>query len=1109
MMSNESVSALAVDERARREALDPQRSVMLQAPAGSGKTTVLVCRFLILLAHASAPEEVLAITFTRKAAAEMRARVLRALTCAAAGEGSDKPEFVPAVAALQRSRERGWELLAQPSQLRIQTIDALNFTLAAQLPVAARAGADLQLTQPATALYRRAARDTLLAALAQPESATALELLLVRLDNRWEKLEELLSQMLAERAHWLPRVLSATDPELDRQVAASVQNVVREALATVAAALGEALQQQTSALIGQLLQEAAAGNPPAGWSAWRLFGTAPLGAEPADLPRWRELAGLALTQDNEWRRRLDKRQGIGPTQKTLKTRALEWLDALRQRPQLKPLLAELRLLPEPELLDEDAPALRALSGLLRSAAAQLHLVFAATGRVDYAYVAGAARQALLTDGEPTDLALRFGAAIRHILIDEFQDTSIEQVQLLRALTVGWEQGDGRTLFAVGDPMQSIYQFREAEVGLFLQVRDYGLGALRLDRLELRRNFRSAPELIDWVNTQFAALFPAADDARLAAVRHLAALPVHDAMPGKFAVHPLADAQPTSEARRIVQIVREARAAQQECTIAVLVPGRRHAGPIRLALVAAGFPVRGVDLEPLASRPLVGDLVALARALQHPADRPAWLALLRAPWCGLTVAEMQRLAETDALLWHAISEPQRLADFDPAARSGVERLRAALAPAIDGVERHEPLWLRTDRCWLRLGGPALAADDADLDDARALLEALAQAPQSEQLAAGEIDSLAAGLHAAAGADTHAVQMLTMHGAKGLEWDVVIVPALGRRGAADREPLLHRLELPRADGGSDLLLAPINPTGQPHIGSLGAYIRYLRAQRQEIERVRLLYVTATRARRELHWLGHAPVDAKGQLAPSRGTLLAALWPVLGAHFPTPEPAAAAEPRPAISLPALGHWPVPWPVGPTPTQAPAERVTLSLREPEATPEYSWVGLAARAVGTVVHAELRRLAQTDELPGAASGRDYQRWLQQLGVEMGEQAAAQTQVHAALERTLNDERGRWLLSAAHRESQCELPLTGLYQGRVVNAIIDRTFVDASGARWVIDYKTSSHEGGSLAEFLKQEAERYRPQLARYATLAAALGPEPVRAALYFPLLGELCELTV
>ncbi|HEX9138629.1 MAG TPA: UvrD-helicase domain-containing protein, partial [Steroidobacteraceae bacterium] len=776
-MNDESATALAADERARREALDPQRSVLLQAPAGSGKTTVLVCRFLSLLAHASVPEEVLAITFTRKAAAGMRARVLRALSCAAGGEGSDKPEFVPAVAALRRSHERGWELLAQPSQLRIQTIDSLNFTLAAQLPVAARAGAELQLTLPATALYRRAARDTLLAALQQPESAAALDLLLVRLDNRWERLEELLSQMLAERAHWLPRVLGATDPELDRQVAASVQHVVREALTTAAAALSEPLLQQGVALIRQLLKEAPPGDPPAGWRAWQAAGAAPLSAEPADLPRWREISEFALTREDQWRKQLTKRQGIEATQKALKARAIEWLEALQRRPQLEQLLAEARLLPEPASLADDVPALRALAALLRSAAAQLHLVFAATRRVDYAYVAGAARQSLLTEGEPTDLALRFGAAIRHILIDEFQDTSIEQVQLLRALTAGWEQGDGRTVFAVGDPMQSIYQFREAEVGLFLQVRDYGLGALRLDRLELRRNFRSAPKLVDWVNAQFAELFPKVDDARLAGVRHLAALPVDENMPGNIAVHALPDDRPASEAQRIVKVVRDARAVQPNCTIAVLVPGRAHAGPIRTALVSAGFPVRGVDLEPLGSRPLVGDLVALARALQHPADRPAWLALLRAPWCGLTVAEMQRLAESSALLWDSLSEPQRIADFEPAARRGVERLRAALAPAIDGIERHEPLWLRTDRCWLRLGGPALAADDADLEDARALIEALAEAPQSEALAAGQIDALAAGLHAAAGADTHAVQMLTMHGAKGLEWDVVIVPALG--------------------------------------------------------------------------------------------------------------------------------------------------------------------------------------------------------------------------------------------------------------------------------------------------------------------------------------------
>ena len=79
--------------------------------------------------------------------------------------------------------------------------------------------------------------------------------------------------------------------------------------------------------------------------------------------------------------------------------------------------------------------------------------------------------------------------------------------------------------------------------------------------------------------------------------------------------------------------------------------------------------------------------------------------------------------------------------------------------------------------------------------------------------------------------------------------------------------------------------------------------------------------------------------------------------------------------------------------------------------------------------------------------------------------------------------------------------------GRLRNLKIDRSFVDGEGTRWVIDFKTSSHEGGNLAAFLDQELSRYRPQLEGYLGLAAALGPQPVRAALYFPLLGAFREL--
>jgi hypothetical protein len=107
----------------------------------------------------------------------------------------------------------------------------------------------------------------------------------------------------------------------------------------------------------------------------------------------------------------------------------------------------------------------------------------------------------------------------------------------------------------------------------------------------------------------------------------------------------------------------------------------------------------------------------------------------------------------------------------------------------------------------------------------------------------------------------------------------------------------------------------------------------------------------------------------------------------------------------------------------------------------------------------------------------------------------------AALRATLADERGRWLFDPAHRDAYSELALSGLRGGSVVNAVIDRTCVDRDGTRWIVDFKTSPHEGGNLEGFLDDQARRYSAQMRRYAHLARALGPEPVRAGLYFPLL--------
>ncbi len=1118
---HEAQQTLLEDAAARVAAMDTGRSFLLQAPAGSGKTTVLTCRLLALLATVDEPEEVLAITFTRKAAAEMRERVLSALQAAAAGRDTERPEAPFAAAAGQRDQQRNWGLLSSPARLRIMTIDAYCQTLCAQLPIASRNGLRLEVAASPRPLYAAAARRVLEHALDDPELVDAAQLLFARLDNDWERFEELLILMLEQRAHWL-RHMWPDEGEaltLEARVAASLRSVISGRLAALHDCLPLDLREQGTRLAehaARTLQEASA-ELADDTLAW-LNGSAPLRPLAEDLPRWRFLCALSVTAEGEWRKVWNKNQGLRPEHRAEKQQLLAWVTALAALPEAQAPITEVLALPDAQILPEEVAALSALSRLLRLAAAELQLEFAAQGRVDFSAIAAAARAALTEEGQPTDLALRCGSAIRHILVDEFQDTSLEQFELLSALTAGWDAGDGRTLFAVGDPMQSIYQFREAEVGLFLRARDRGLGALRLTALQLRRNFRSAPALIEWVNRYGAAAFPRRDDARLAAIRYLPALAARAQIEGAVSVHASLSGDGAGEAREIAALIAQCRARDPTATIAVLVSSRQHAIPIVAQLQADGVAIRGVRLEPLRDRPVVRDLCALARALQHLGDRAAWLAVLHAPLCGLSLAQLQSLAEAQrATLWELIHDADREARLDAEARARVARVRAALSPALLGPERALPLWHRVHRAWLRLGGPAAYGQERDVLDAQEFIQALAMEPHPERLAGDAFDEFAAELYAApaSAAAQGTVEVLTMHGAKGLEWDVVIVPGIGRVPRGDRDPLLHWLDLPGAAGESELLLSPISAAGARAGRSLARYIRRLRKQRARLERARLLYVAATRARRELHWFGALPFRRDGA-APRADTLLGILWPSVGAHFEPLQGMAAAGPVPAApsvgrSAPVEWRLPADWTPQDLPAPVHASRLELSLREITAEPEYLWVGLSARAVGTVVHAELQRLALLAELPAVpdVAAPSYDGWLTELGVLPADRAAAGERVHQALARTLQDPRGRWLLANTHREAHSEWRLTGRYAGRVVNIIIDRMLIDAHGERWLVDYKTSSHEGSDLEGFLAQEAARYGPQLQRYAALVAGASPGAVHLALYFPLLGKFRELPI
>jgi ATP-dependent exoDNAse (exonuclease V) beta subunit len=210
---------LARDKANRLRALDPRESFLVQAPAGSGKTELLIQRYLALLARVDAPHRVVAMTFTRKAASEMRERVIGALR-----DGRDdvpiesdhqRATRALAKAVLVHGDALGWSLLEHPAALAIFTIDALSGTLARQAPITSRLGAAPRVIERAEALYAEAARNSLTEADPADER---WRVLLAHLDNNAQQVVALIAAMLAKREQWLPHVVGKDSDKLRAQI---------------------------------------------------------------------------------------------------------------------------------------------------------------------------------------------------------------------------------------------------------------------------------------------------------------------------------------------------------------------------------------------------------------------------------------------------------------------------------------------------------------------------------------------------------------------------------------------------------------------------------------------------------------------------------------------------------------------------------------------------------------------------------------------------------------------------------------------------------------------------------------------------------------------------
>ena len=1200
------------DQQQRRAALDTAQSVIVEAPAGSGKTDLLTRRYLSLIPKVEDPAQIVAITFTRPAAAEMRHRILSELEKASIADPATSEDSDPssmsmlARAAWLHAQRLEWRLGDLPGRLRIQTIDAFCRDIAVQQPLLSGLGSALDIHENSRDLYRKAARRTLENIQSgNAQLRNAIETLLLWRDNNWAEMEDLLVSMLATRDRWMHNVVMQRehgDDALREQMEQPFLRAIRARILELQALLSQAAGAREELLALARFAILQSGNS----QQSALMEDACLQSSPhfdrasieKALEEWKTIVPLLLRQDGNFRKSFDKRIGFPATALDEKQRISALVDRLRGVTGFEGALASVATLPPVQYEGQDWVIVRACFTLLSHAAAELRVVFAEEGATDFTEVAQIAQAVLRDeDGHPSDAAIAIADGIRHILVDEFQDTSRRQHHLLASLIAAWNETDNRSLFVVGDPKQSIYFFRDADAELFPRVTRLGLelsgdAAHPLRPISLTDNFRTAPELIDSLNQMFSQVFAEPDGSGVSftnaaaargrtapggaalqlhlefAVRSTSRPETQDKAPrlradGPSKAEEAQQIQPRQIAALIQQYgpsIESARASGKKFRIAVL--GRTHSILERVAgvLRQQGIPFYAVELEKLKVQPEILDALALGRALLNPYDRVAWLSVLRAPWCGLGLDDLLAVAGVDG--------PNRvLPDISPLLRERIHSLSPTgqvaasrvlhLLDSLPQLRSQLPnatlgTWLK--RAWLLIEGHRCVESSA-WANLELLWQSLDRVPRGTQgFLGGELDPVIDSLTALPDPESNpecGVQLMTIHRAKGLEFEVVIVPDLQAGTNRRRHALLSWLERglverDPTDAISELCVAPIQTRGSES-GQAKQWVDREIQIREDQEMRRILYVAATRARDTLHLFARPAITERdGELrlvTPSRSLLLTA-WPGLRQEVEQQFAAwkAAVPPLAQFQMDdvvvALAASESESANTALRTESPAVLRRLPLSDPSmplrpvslfsvasmtetgaansfARPTGGW---HARALGNAVHELLSILAQragTASLDLALPQLSLSKpaIVSKLRASGADPSQADGIAEEAMKITLaaaKDDECKWILSP-HPLGQDEASWTGMIRGQLRNVRVDRLFLagdsplsTGESTLWIIDYKTTDHASALADGSSSLLRASYAPQLELYAGILRHAFPDSaIHAGLYYPIIGS------
>ncbi|MHC1729796.1 MAG: UvrD-helicase domain-containing protein [Syntrophobacteraceae bacterium] len=1130
------------DAAKRSRAVDPRKSFHLEAPAGSGKTFLLTARFLRLLGLVAHPQQILALTFTNKAAAEMRERVRGYLDRAKRREEAKNEADAELLGYASRALDVHKifeELLLAGEVLRIQTFHSFCYAVASQAPLEAgiSPGSMLMDGSEQEFFLRETIGEALQEIAKRREGDAARQALMNRLlylNNSWwllaNEMEDLVKRRegLVELVHVLGR----------DKATGYLSSRVRELVETELNALRIEFEKcSIGARWARFLKEIGDSGASA---ACNLPASIP---EPKweSLPQWICIADTFLTAGGGVRKQFGPKTGFySGFAKT------EWGEAIQCIPPAAvERLVRIRELPAHDAPVRDPDTLWDLVLLLHSVLEIYDSRRAARRILDFSALEMAALR-LFDATDPSDLQLVLDQRIRHILVDEFQDTSRQQWELLQKLCAGWSDADGRTLFLVGDPKQSIYGFRKAEVKLFMDARE-GIpiesgGRVMLEPLILDTNFRSQPHLIDWCNRIFSRTVmaehkPEYDEVPFspAVVSPTTAVHADPALPelALFLEWPDREAARVREAEWLAgRIAQSLDKNGRDSQAAILLFSRTHLPVYLEALQRRKIPVQVKEGLKLSERPEVRHLWLLSRGIVLPQDDLAWAAQLRSPWLHIDLDRFHAISREEGL-W--IEKIRSFSEKDVEIRRFWEALGAARQHV-----GHEPLRDVIESAWLDLEGARIISSrwgSRGINCCRRFLDMLGEAEAGEPVQTLErLEQLLENAYEPVDPDTASsnVSLYTVHSAKGLEFDSVFIPFLDWNPVTGKKGRLPPYMLERLPGSGDYLLAPRPDRLGGQEDPLYKMLGKLNTMRRMGESKRLFYVAVTRARHELVISGAVKMTKEGFSAAGKSPLG---W--LNSHYGIDELAGLCDIRCSEEAGTIDEeWKKSLQTGDgtfsvlvEPDQGsgaalPVESVTVELspaefkREKPAfrvvspssltifdreaghevlQPRETPLDCAPNLWGTLVHRLFAEYGDTGRLPAVERACTP---LRQAGIDKDKSLEIAARALQEVRSCLADPWLQAFYSVPSALRKVEWPLECVHEGGMIfSGIID--LAAQIGGEWkLVDFKTSSPAAGeTIEDFRSKEIELYRPQLAAYREMWAkyiGLQPGSVEAFIYW-----------